>query len=287
MPPQTIQTNGVRLHVVEAGPSDGRLVLLLHGFPEGWYGWRRQMPCLAAGGYRVWAPDLRGYGRSDKPRGVAAYALDVLAADVVGLISAAGQPSAVLVGHDWGGVVAWHVAAQVPQRVRRLVVLNAPHPAVMRAQLWRHLSQLRRSWYIFFFQLPWLPEILLRSRHWALLVRAMQQSSYPDTFTDHDFEQYRQAWAAPYAGTAMLHWYRAALRYTPRASATPRMPVPTLLIWGVQDRFLGPELAAASMEGCSEGRLVMLAEATHWVQHEEADRVNAMLVAFLQAGWCG
>jgi len=161
-----IETNGVRLNVLQDGPQDGPLAILLHGFPEFSDGWRRQIPFLAAAGYRVWAPDQRGYALSDKPDGIAAYALDELAADVVGLMDAAGRERAFLVGHDWGAAVAWWVAQTQPQRVVRLVVINVPHPAVMLAHLRGSLAQLLKSWYIFYFQLPWLPEWTLSLASW-------------------------------------------------------------------------------------------------------------------------
>ncbi len=158
-----IHTNGVRLHVVQHGPVDGPLVILLHGFPEFWYGWRKQIPALAAAGYRVWAPDQRGYNLSDKPTGIDAYTLDQLVADVIGLIDAAGCDKVYLVGHDWGAAVAWWMALKYPQRVIKLVVSNVPHPIVMNRTVRRNFDQLRKSWYIFFFQIPWLPERLIRA----------------------------------------------------------------------------------------------------------------------------
>jgi pimeloyl-ACP methyl ester carboxylesterase len=276
-----IATNGITLHVAQDGPEDGPLVLLLHGFPEPWLGWRHQIGPLAGAGFRVLAPDQRGYGRSDKPRRVAAYALDVLAADVLGLIEAAGRQKAALVGHDWGGIVAWWVALRYPDRVERLAVLNAPHPVAFRRSLLHHPAQLVRSWYIFFFQIPRIPEAHFRRRNWRALARALHATSRPGTFTDEDLDRYRRAWAEPGAITAMIHWYRAALRHGPTPPADLRVPVPTLLIWGVRDRFAGRGLAEASLGLCDDGRLEWIEEATHWVQHEEPDRVNRLLLDFL------
>ena len=154
---QQISVNGINLHVVQDGPRAGQLVILLHGFPEFWYGWRRQIPYLAAAGYRVWVPDQRGYNLSDKPDGIAAYTLDELAADVIGLIDAAGHERAFVVGHDWGAAVAWWVAAKYPERVARIVVINVPHLSVMKAQVRRSFTQMRKSWFVLFFQLCWPP----------------------------------------------------------------------------------------------------------------------------------
>jgi epoxide hydrolase 4 len=281
---QEIPTNGIRLHVVQTGPVTGPLVLLLHGFPEFWYGWRYQLPSLAAIGYRIWAPDQRGYNLSDKPPGIAAYRLEVLAADVLGLLDATGQEKASIVGHDWGGVVGWWLASHAPHRLERMVVINAPHGAVMRQHLRRHPAQWLKSAYIGFFQLPWIPELVSRMGHWRLLVRALQQSSRPGTFTTADLEHYRQAWAHPQGYHAMLNWYRAAVRKPPSFPVHRPITVPTLLIWGALDVFLSREMAQSSIALCQGGQLAMLEEGTHWVHHEEAARVNALIDTFLRGG---
>lgn len=281
---QFVDTNGVRLHVRVAGHDDGPLVVLLHGFPESSYGWRHQIPYLAAAGYRVWAPDQRGYGASDKPERIAAYGLDVLADDVTGLIDAAGRSQAVVVGHDWGGMVAWHVARRSPQRVSKLVVLNVPHPSVMRAHLRTNLAQFRRSLYVLAFQVPLLPERALGREDGRSLARALVATSRPRTFSEAELAEYRRSWAGPNALRAMLDWYRAALRHPPVRVRDARIAVPTLLIWGAQDRFLGSEMASPSIELCDDGRLVVIDSATHWLQHEEPDRISAMIDGFVRAG---
>ena len=272
-----IETNQVRLHVVQAGPADGQLVILLHGFPEFWYGWRYQIDTLAEAGFWVWSPDQRGYNLSDKPAGIAGYGIDTLAADVVGLIDAAGRKKAVVVGHDWGAAVAWWTAATYPERVERLVVLNVPHPVVMKQFASRDLGQILRSWYIGFFQLPWLPETLSRLGNWAMLMRTLRKSSRPGTFPDADLQEYRKAWSQPGAFTAMVNWYRAALRKPPSRQPSIRITVPTLLIWGVRDQFLKREMAQPSIDLCDNGRVVYFENATHWVQHEEAERVSELI----------
>lgn len=277
----TIRANGLALFAVAAGPPDGPLVLLLHGFPEGAYGWRAQLGALAAAGYRVVAPDGRGYGRSAKPDGVRAYGLDRLVGDVVGLIAALGRDRAAIVGHDWGAIVAWMVAARHPSWATRLAILNVPHPATIGPFLRAHRSQWLRSWYIAFFQLPWLPEATLRAGNYAFLTRSLTGTSRPGTFSEAELARYRAAWAEPGALTAMLHWYRALVRFG-GTSATPRVAVPTLILWGVHDRFLDRRLAAASLDWCDDGRLIEL-DASHWVQHEAATRVNGALVGWLGA----
>ncbi|MCF8129240.1 MAG: alpha/beta hydrolase [Deltaproteobacteria bacterium] len=277
-----MSSNGINLHVAQDGPSAGPLVILLHGFPEFWYSWHRQIPHLAAAGYRVWAPDQRGYNLSDKPDRIAAYALDELAADVIGLMDAAGEEKAFIVGHDWGAAVAWWLAAKYPSRVARMVVLNVPHVAVMQEHLRRNLAQMRKSWYIFFFQLPWLPETLSRMRNWNIPAQALKNSSRPGTFTNRDLDTYRRAWSRPKAYTSMLNWYRAAMRRPPARPVSPRIKVPTLLIWGSQDRFLGREMAQPSIDLCDDGRLIFIEEASHWVHHEEAEQVNELINTFLR-----
>jgi len=274
-------TNGINLHVVMAGPSDGPLVLLLHGFPEFWYGWRRQIPALAAAGYHVWAPDQRGYNRSDKPAGVAAYGIETLAKDVVGLIEASGREQVYLVGHDWGAAVAWWVAGRYPERVKKLAILNVPHPAVMQRTVREDAEQRKKSWYIFFFQLPWLPEKSLSDNGYTNAIRALKGSSRRGTFGDDDIAAYRQAWSQPGALTGMLNWYRAVARNQGTGVSLGRIRVPTLMIWGANDIALSRSMAQPSIDLCDDGRLIFLEEASHWVQHEEPETVNRLLLEFL------
>ncbi len=276
----------VKLHAIEAGPAgpeDGPLAILLHGFPEFWYGWRRQIAPLAAAGYRVLVPDQRGYNLSDKPRGVTAYGLDRLADDVVGLVEAAGRERALLVGHDWGGAVAWWTAIRHPERIEKLAVLNMPHPRVMERFVRQDPAQRKRSAYIFLFQLPWLPERRMAADDFASPAAALAKTSRPGTFSEDELARYRAAWSQPGAVHAMIQWYRAALRARPRRPESTRVRVPTLLVWGTKDRFLGSEMAGPSIERCDDGRLVLVEEAGHWVQHEEPERVNRLLLDFFAA----
>jgi pimeloyl-ACP methyl ester carboxylesterase len=272
---------GVQLHAVLAGDAGGAPVVLLHGFPEFWYGWRHQIGPLAAAGFRVIAPDQRGYNGSDKPPRVADYALDRTAADVLALLDALGLERAALVGHDWGGIVGWVLAAARPDRVARLAVLNAPHPEAMRRALaGGDFAQLLRSWYAFAMQLPRLPERALGRDGGRPLAESLKRTSRPGTFTDAELAVYRQAWGQPGALSGMVNWYRAAFRYPGRGRAG-RVRVPVLVIWGDRDEFIRPKLAADSLKFCADGRLVRLPRATHWVQHEEAGRVNELLAEFL------
>jgi pimeloyl-ACP methyl ester carboxylesterase len=276
----SLDANGQHFHALAAGPADGPLVLLLHGFPETSHGWSKQIRPLAEAGLRVVAPDQRGVGRSSKPPGVAAYRLDILADDVVGLVKALGRERARIVGHDWGGAVTWFLAANRAAVVERCVILDAPHPAVFGTYAMRHPSQLGRSWYMAFFQLPWLPETLLRMRRFEWLAQALTTTSRPGAFSSRDLAAYREAWARPDALTSMLNWYRA-MTLRPAAAPIDGIDVPLRLLWGDRDAALEPGLADASIVRCTHGELFHLPEATHWLHHEEPARVNQLLVEFL------
>lgn len=277
----TIRTNSVNLHVVQAGPIDGPLVILLHGFPEFWYGWRKQIDYLAAQGYRVWTPDQRGYNISDKPDGIAAYNLNQLAADVVGLIDAAGRETALLVGHDWGAAVAWWTACTYPERLSKLVILNVPHPTVFQKTLRNDWSQIRKSWYMMYFQLPIIPEALFGLMS-ADMARGIQTSAKSGAFTDEDMREYQKAWAQPGALKSMINWYRAAVQQSPRPEPNPIVKVPTLILWGKQDFALNAEMAQESVTFCEDGQLIYFDDATHWIQHDEPNRVNQLIGEFFK-----
>ncbi len=286
MPPQFshhfASVNGIRLHYVEAGA--GPLVVLLHGFPEFWYSWRHQLEALAAAGFRAVAPDLRGCNESDKPAGIAAYRIEHPTADVAALIRHLGESSAHVVGHDWGGVVAWQLPLRHPGVVRRLAILNAPHPALFVRAL-RRPAQLRRSWYVFFFLLPWLPEWFIRRHDFAGLAETFRTDPVrPDTFSAEDIARYKHAWAQPGALTAALNWYRAAFHRSPARSLRGLRPIeePTLVIWGERDRYLGPELLDGLEHWVSHLRLIRLPEASHWVQNDSFAKVNTILIDFFQ-----
>ena len=281
---EMVATNGINLHVMTAGPAQGEPVILLHGFPEFWYGWQHQIPALAEAGYRVIVPDQRGYNLSEKPAGMRAYSLDQLAGDVGGLLDHYGYAQTYLVGHDWGGIAAWYLARSAPERVKRLAILNVPHPSVMSKQLRGNLRQMRKSWYMFYFQLPLLPEASLRAANWFGLVNMLRSSSNPDTFSSTEIERYREAWAQPGALKAMLNWYRAMLRVRARPSTGPRIHVPTRILWGVKDIAFVPELAQLSLDLCDEGDLHTFENATHWLQHDEPQEVNRLLLEWLALG---
>ena len=274
--------DGVRLHYVEAG--QGPLVVLLHGFPEAWFSWQHQIPALVAAGYRVVAPDMRGYNLSGKPQGVDSYRVDALAGDVAQLIRACGADRAAVAGHDWGAVVAWAFAMRYPELLDRLAILNVPHPVRMTQGL-RTLRQIRKSWYMFFFQLPRLPEMSFRARDYAALRRAFRATVRPGAFTAADIQRYVDAAAQPGALTASINYYRALFRRAGQAQAgVRRIDAPVLVIWGEQDAFLGVELAEPGRKWVPNCRVERIPDASHWVQADRPERVNALLTAFLAEG---
>jgi len=269
------------LHYVEAG--DGPLIVLLHGFPEFWFGWRLQIAPLAATGFRVVAPDLRGYNLSSRPDGVEAYTADRLAADIVGLVRERGAESALLVGHDWGGTVAWTMAMNHPEVVDRLAILNAAHPRRLQQGL-HNPNQLRKSWYFFFFAIPGLPEEVVHARNWHFFRHFLQDARPP--YTDEEIERYVEAWSQPGAATAMINYYRASVRQSPKQAEAQLRPIsaPTLVIWGQDDAYLGPDLAEPDRDDVPNlDRVERLADASHWVHHDEAERVNQLLIGFFAA----
>ncbi len=272
----------VALQAVVAGPQHGPVVVLLHGFPEFCNGWRRQIEPLAAAGFRVIVPDQRGYNLSSKPSGVAAYALTELVSDVIAIADQLGREKIFLAGHDWGAVVAWGTALLHPRRLAKLAVLNVPHPSVMRKFLSTRPRQLLRSWYMFFFQLPWLPEALFSAFNFRIGSQALLRSSRPGTFSAEDLAQYHVAWSQPGALTGMINWYRALFRDRVKFS-DKIVRVPTRILWGERDAFLLAEMAHESVRYCTNAELFTFANATHWLQHEEPARVSELLIDFFRA----
>jgi pimeloyl-ACP methyl ester carboxylesterase len=273
----SFQNGAISLNAVAAGAKDGPVVVLLHGFPEFWYSWHKQIDPLADAGFRVIVLDQRGYNKSSKPSGVRSYALTELVSDVIAIADQLGQGRIFLAGHDWGAAVAWSVALLHPNRVAKLAILNVPHPSVMRRYLMKNRRQRRMSWYMFFFQLPYLPEAFFAASNFRRGAASLTGSSRPGTFSPDDLAQYRAAWSQPGALTAMIHWYRAAFRH--RATFSDRtVRVPTRILWGVRDRFLMAEMAQDSLRYCAQAELITFPEATHWLQHEEPARVSQLLI---------
>ena len=273
------EVGDVTLHYVEAG--EGPLVVLLHGFPEFWFGWRLQIEAIAAAGFRVVAPDMRGYNLSSKPSGISAYSGEKLADDIYGLIHELGEKSATLVGHDWGGTVAWTTAMNHPEVVDRLVVLDAAHPRKLQKGLFSP-RQLLRSWYFFFFTLPWLPERVVSAKRFRFFQRFLRDAR--PAYTPEEMDRYVEAWSRPGAARAMLDYYRNSVLTPPWKAwrAIRKVTAPTLVIWGKRDRYLGPKLAEPEHDDVPNlDRVVRLPNASHWVHHDEAEQVTQLLVDFL------
>lgn len=271
----------IQLHIVAAGETDAPLVVFLHGFPEFWYEWSEYIAPFVDAGYRVLVPDQRGYNRSDKPDGIRPYRLSRLSKDITDLIETEGRESAHVIGHDWGAAVAWDLALRHPDTVNRLGIINGPHPSVFVRTLGSNLTQLSKSSYMLFFQLPRLPEWYARRDGFEPWVTAMREGSRLETFTEAAFERYRRAWAQSGAPTAMLNWYRALLWYRPKPPRE-RVTAPTRIIWGENDQALVPEMAERSLDYCEHGTLERFPNATHWVPHERSDRVAALLLDHLE-----
>ncbi|HUF66932.1 MAG TPA: alpha/beta fold hydrolase [Gemmatimonadaceae bacterium] len=276
-----MDSGGVRLHVVRAG--SGPAVVLLHGFPEFWYSWRHQIDALVGAGFSIAAPDLRGYNLSDKPRGLEAYSLKHLVSDVAAIARSTGQPRVHVVGHDWGGILAWTFASQHPDLVDRLVIMNAPHLGRF-AELVRRPPQIFRSWYVFLFQIPGVAERLIAAREYAA-VRSLfrRKPAVAGTFSREDVARYVEAISRPGALTAALNYYRA-LRL-PGASGIGRRAVTdaeALVIWGDRDAALSPGLLNGIERYAPRAQVHRIPYASHWVQNEAAAEVNTVLLEFLQ-----
>ncbi|RDI69602.1 alpha/beta fold hydrolase [Halopelagius longus] len=270
--------NGVRLHVVVAGDPDAPLVVLLHGHPDFWYGWRDQILPLVEAGFRVVVPDQRGCNLSDAPDGVDAYRQSELSADVCELIRSEGREPAHVVGHDFGGFVGWNVALRRPSVVDRLGILNVPHPTAYRDVVRSSPRQIARSWYVWFYQVPKLPEWILGRNDADAMVTALEKTSNPGTFDEETIRRYRAAWR--HTGVApRINWYRGFRR----SEGPPRDTVvqPTLICWGQDDIALLPSLAVKSLGYCENSQLRMFSDASHWVQHDEREEVTEALLSHL------
>ena len=283
---ERVQANGLDFHVRVCGEGD-HLVLCLHGFPEVAYSWRHQMPRLASLGYRVWAPDLRGYGLTDKPTGLKNYAFETLMEDVAGLIDASGAREVTLIAHDWGGIIAWHFAALRIRELSGLVILNAPAPrpddkppSIFSRQFWRYS-------YVLFFQLPWLPEWVFRRNDYSAIEGIFRgsMSLAPEQFTDEVIAVYKEAASRPGALTAMINYYRALVRgggmRRLKVQGFPNIDTPTLILWGKGDPVLPTEMIADADSWVSDLTVRLVSNAGHWVQQEAPEVVNTHLQEWL------
>jgi pimeloyl-ACP methyl ester carboxylesterase len=275
--------NGLNLHIVEAGDAGDPLLVLLHGFPEFWWAWRHQITPLAQAGYHVVVPDMRGYNTSDAPQEVAAYELDTLAADVIGIADAFGAERFDLVSHDWGAVISWWVAATYPDRLKHVVLMDGPHPDVWGKQAMKHPTQALKSTYVAFFQLPWVPEATLGSFDFAGLRGMIEGSAHKGTFEPGALDRYAEAWAHPGSLTAMLNYYRA-LRQRLHGEKPARLAPPTLILWAGDDLFLERNVAEAGLALCDDGKLEFVEGASHWLHIEMPEKINARVIEWLGSG---
>jgi len=272
-------TNGVKLHYITQG--EGKLMLMLHGFPEFWYSWRHQIPEFARD-YKVVALDLRGYNDSDKPKDVSAYQITELVNDIQGVIQGLGYKSCVLVGHDWGGMIAWYVAYTYPERVDQLIVMNIPHPAKFTEALRSNPQQLLRSWYIFFFQLPLLPELLFQWDDYRLIASSFIDMAIDKrAFSEADLNAYKDAAAKRGAITAMINYYRNLFPGLWHQRQWDVLPIPTLMIWGENDTALGKELTYNTKDYVPDLQIRYIPNCSHWVQQEQPQLVNQYMREFL------
>ena len=279
----SVRANGLDFEVLSAGEGD-RLALCLHGFPEHALSWRHQIPLLVSLGYRVWAPNLRGYGNTTRPPNVDDYTIAKLLDDVTALIDASTATSVTLIGHDWGGALCWFYAMRPARPVERLVIMNVPHPKLFNKALRSSWRQRLRSWYMLFFQLPRLPEWALGRDHARSIGEMFRRSATdPSRFGDDIIAVYRDQASRPGALGAMINWYRAARRGRPAhaRAPTPRIEIPTLMLWGEADTALGKETTYGTGAYVSDLRLHYLPGVSHWVQQDAPERVNELLGAFL------
>ncbi len=274
-----IPTNGIKLHTAFSGPKDGTPVILLHGFPDTWFGWESQIQALSSEGFRVIVPDQRGYNLSDKPKGKANYRMNILSQDILGLADTLGLDRFQLAGHDFGALVSWSIAMFSPERLNSLVIANVPHPHVMQKYLRNNFAQLRKSWYAFFFRIPKLPEKFVRRKNWNLLISAMAKG-----LSEEEKNRYREAWAQENAITSMINWYRAiSVRSNSQSKTSSRITVPTLILWGKKDPHISYEMAQLSVDVCEDGQLITFEEASHWVHQDEPDRFNQLMIDHIKS----
>lgn len=270
-----VSVNGIKLNVATAGPKDGEPVILLHGYPDAHFGWRDQIVALAEAGFRVFAPDQRGYNLSNKPKGVENYRMDLLVSDILALADHYGYETFNLAGHDFGGIVSWHIADTHPERLDRMVIFNAPHPEVLNRFQDENEEQRSKSWYAYFFKLPVLPEMVTQSANWRMLANALGES-----FSEEEINEYRRAWSQLGANTATINWYRALFKLNAEDQPTSLIDVPTLVIWGKQDPHIMWQSAAPSAAMATSGEVVYIDDATHWVLRDAPEETSELLINF-------
>ena len=278
--------NGIKMHYVTIG--EGPLIVFLHGFPEFWKSWKHQISFFSKK-FKVVALDMRGYGETERPIQVGEYRIEKLARDVTELIDSLGQKKATVVGHDWGGAVAWATAMMNPSFVEKLIVMNAPHPAIVQRNAFRNYAQMQKSWYMFFFLLEKAPEKVLSSNNFEILKHMFEISiKRKDRFSLSDIEEYVSSWSKEGGITGGLNYYRANLNEEfwgnlGESIPFPKIKIPTLQIWAEDDMFLGKELTEGTKEFVVDApfSLKVIPNCGHWVQQEAPEEVNQIMEEFL------
>ncbi len=278
-----VAANGIRLHVIKAGRPDGPPLVLLHGYPEFWWGWRKEIPGLVNAGFRVIIPDGRGYNDSDKPEGVEAYRPEARAQDIISLVKELGYQNVNLAGHDMGAGTAWLVAIEHPELLRKLMVFSVGHPLAYAEAAQSKPEQETISWYRTFFQLPALPELVGRFGNWHLLVKNMRATSRQGTFSDDEMNVYRYAWDHDNAMHYMVNWYRAGYRYPPALENRSKVRPPTKIVWGQNDAFSEYRVAELSLKHCEQAEVTVIPDTSHWLLHEEPVVIAQMMSDFFKA----
>jgi len=274
------EVNGIKLHAVQDGEQHTDIIIFLHGFPEFCGAWHKQLPYFAARGFHALAPDQRGYNLSSKPKGVKSYVIDTLVDDIANWIQQLTTQKIILVGHDWGGGVAWALALKYPHLLKKLVILNMPHWAVMQKHFKSNFKQMLKSWYVAFFQIPLLPKAFCRIFNFKLLERALVGTANNNIFTQQELQHYKAAWQQQGALTAMINWYRAFKHDLTKTYG--KVTVPTLIIWGKKDAALSASMAYDSANECINSNLIVIPDATHWLHHEKPDEVNRLILNFIK-----
>jgi pimeloyl-ACP methyl ester carboxylesterase len=282
MQPKYLELSAGKIHYISAGNPANDTIIFLHGFPEFWYSWRKQIAYFSKD-FHVIAPDLRGYNKSFKPQKIKDYKVDAIANDVIEIMDHLGKEKVIIVGHDWGAVIAWHLLLLYENRFSKGVILNVPHPLVFKNKLSSDIKQFSKSWYVFFFQIPFLPAWILSLNNFERIAKSLEETSLRDSFTKSDLEKYKLAWANENAMKHMIMWYKAAFRNPSQAKVyqDKKVNIPLKIIWGKNDLALVPEMAKESLAYCEQGDLTYLEDATHWVQQDCPEEVNRLVEDFI------
>jgi epoxide hydrolase 4 len=277
-----LQVNGIQIHCRVSGNPQHPALVFLHGFPEFWYAWQKQIGFFESRDYYLIIPDQRGYHLSDKPSAISAYRLSILAEDIIAVLDALKVDKCLLVGHDWGAAVAYYLGAKFSRRIHKLIILQLPHPQVIMRYIRHEKAQRKRFSYIYFFQIPWMPESALRKNNYRRLRHALLKFSKKGTFLPDDIGLYLSAWQQKNTLRSMLNWYRAAFWYRSDIKAIGTISLPTQIYWGEKDAFMMKEMIRDSMPYFTEAELHYFPEGTHWIHHELPDELNQSMLEFME-----